>query len=379
MIKRIGTIIICILLIATCLVIVLPVGNLNASVNELTIDKVGILPYNWKGNFDDGTIFNQQNLKNISPIQNLYNVNITVTDSAQGQGRTLGSDSDDTKVLSEHNYSKKYALIVVGKTYNDNESNNLNDGADDMGNLLQSYGFNIIRYCCPSITDFSGALSSIGKKVKHNDLFVLLLLGHGSNKDGQTYFQLNNEQSPYDEVWDYNLGSWLDSIDCEQIILIQCCHSGGFINDISKESWDDHRIICTACKEDENYGFLPYNWEKGWIQTFVKGLSGSADYNRDRFYSIEEAFRYSSIAFTYNKQHPLLDDNCDDEGHNHLDDGYTRGLESGKDGFYSASVSLNSGPKYKSYYFFISSIFQFFKKLIHHFPIYENMLNQILI
>jgi hypothetical protein len=328
--KRIGTILICMLFLASSLVIVFSVEYVKASRNTHTIDT----------------------------------------------GKTLDLVSEDTKILTEHNYSKKYALIVVGKTYNDNESKNLNDGADDMENLLQAYEFSIIRYYCPSITDFSDALSSIGKKVQDNDLFILLLLGHGDNKDGKTYLQLNNEHSPYDELWDYNIGSWLDSIDCEQIILIQCCHSGGFINDISKESWDDHRIICTSCKEDEKYGYLPYDWERGWIQTFVKGLGGSADYNRDGFYSIEEAFRYSSRAFTYNIQHPLLDDNCDDEGHNHLDEGYTRGIESGKDGFYSASVSLNSGPKYKSYSFFMSSLFQFFKKLTNRFSFFEKILKQ---
>lgn len=119
----------------------------------------------------------------------------------------------------------------------------------------------------------------------------------------------NNASSGEYRLYDYELKDLSFNINAKRIIFIlQPCHSGGFINDLSKEN----HVIITSCNEGEVAG--------DFLGPFNNGLDGAADLNSDGKISLSEAFVYGSE----NKReyfpdiYPLIDDNGDKIGHKNI-------------------------------------------------------------
>jgi hypothetical protein len=131
----------------------------------------------------------------------------------------------------------------------------------------------------------------------------------------------NNESSSDYKLYDYELKEYTFNLNARRIVFIlQPCHSGGFINDLSKEN----HVIIASCGEAEVAG--------DFLGHFNDGLEGSADLNpKDGKISLAEAFKFGSdnIDEYYPDIYPLIDDNADKIGSVDL---------SGEDGKISAKI-----------------------------------------
>ncbi len=120
----------------------------------------------------------------------------------------------------------------------------------------------------------------------------------------------NNVSSGEHRLYDYELKEFTFNINARRILFIlQPCHSGGFINDLSKEN----HIIITSCNEGEVAG--------DFLGPLNNGLDGEADLNADEKISLSEAFMYGleNIREYYPKIYPLIDDDGDKIGHKNID------------------------------------------------------------
>lgn len=134
-----------------------------------------------------------------------------------------------------------------------------------------------------------------------------------SMKDMVTYFLFPMRNDSF-RLYDWELAEYIENINAKRLIfLLQPCHSGGFINELSGVN----HIICTSCRENE-LGM------QSWIEPFIQGLSGQADGNGDLKISVLEAYEYAARKVLEHTtiEHPLLDDNDDGIGHHFSEGGY---------------------------------------------------------
>ena len=132
-------------------------------------------------------------------------------------------------------------------------------------------------------------------------------------------------------VYDWELAEYVENIHAgKKIFLMQPCHSGGFINELS----GINHIVCTSSREQELA-------TASWIEPFIQGLQGKADANGDFKVSLLEAYEYTArkVQEKTSAEHPLLDDNDDGRGHHFTEVGYNP-TEPNNDGYVAARTYL---------------------------------------
>jgi hypothetical protein len=113
---------------------------------------------------------------------------------------------------------------------------------------------------------------------------------------------------------DEDLKEYVKDVKAKKIFLLQPCHSGGFIDDLSA----DNHIVCTSARG--------YEKDAGWIGPFNRGLSKEENADvitNDGEATVLEAYMYA-VDFVlkhspHGSQHPLIDDDGDAEGHYYAD------------------------------------------------------------
>ncbi len=153
------------------------------------------------------------------------------------------------------------------------------------------------------------AFLEIGSRIKPEDDFYLLMIGHGSFYQGATKFQIPGPDLTAEETQ-----TLLGKITARRIIILNSTScSAGFINALS----GTNRIISTATKSAVERN-APY-----WMEHFIEALaSGSADQDADNRISVLEACRQADalVQSHYTSEgllapeHALLDDNGDGAG-----------------------------------------------------------------
>ncbi len=355
------------------------VGEIDKPIQFTGSVEGGVGPYTWSWDFDDGKSSSVQNpshtYKKVAGKDQkwLYTVTLTVRDS---KGNT---DSDEAKVAIAEGYKNKYALIIRGPP--DSWGNGLDDAYlshsfDNMKSVLYSKGFEIIAYNQPLKSDFNQACLSLKDDVEKNDLLVVVMMGHGV-KDGGHKFYLNDYQYESERFLnDEELPNYLNGIKCRQLVVMFSCYSGGFVDDLSKNSNDLKRIVLTSSKSDE----MTYaGYKMDWLGNLMLGFlnDNAADYDGNSIVTIEESFRYATNSLSgsnSNNMHPLLDDNGDGEGHSIDDNLYYTVPIPGEDGFYATTSTLDSalaipGSKQKTIEYPLISRF------LSRFPLIQQLLH----
>lgn len=151
-------------------------------------------------------------------------------------------------------------------------------------------------------------------------------ISFGSNIIGtiQDILELLGLSKQPETLFDWEMANYINGIRGKFIFVLQPCHSGGFIEELSGEN----RIICTSARPRQIAGY-------GWIGQFRAALENNgvnADYNNDGNISIREAYEHANsiIQERYNRdtdpnkkpQHPLIDDNGDGIGSHFDESGY---------------------------------------------------------
>jgi hypothetical protein len=93
------------------------------------------------------------------------------------------------------------------------------------------------------------AIQSLAAKEDRNDLSVLYLIGHGGSNASYEVFI-----TPEGFISDKELAMAVDVFEGDLVIIIDCCHSGGFIEELRGRN----RIIMTACEKNE----LTYQYDE---------------------------------------------------------------------------------------------------------------------
>jgi hypothetical protein len=155
----------------------------------------------------------------------------------------------------------------------------------------------------------------IDERADDNDVVLLFFAGHGDEYSGNYYIAPYNALSDsYDnDIRDDELDSWLDALEPEtMVIILESCHSGGFIDDLS----DTGRIILTSSSSGESswqYRTLGHSVFSYYILEAFDNIE-QVDTNGDYEISAEEFFFYAErevVIYTQDKgilQHPKLDD-----------------------------------------------------------------------
>lgn len=191
-------------------------------------------------------------------------------------------------------------------------------------------------------------LRRIGERVRPGDDLVLVLLGHGSDRDGQARFNLVGP-----DVTATELATWLAGVKARRTVVVNTSSaSGGFVPALAGPG----RVVVTATKS----GFERNATQFG--EYFVRAIAtggtegtpgaegaegtsgiGGADTDKDGRLSVLEVFEYArrEVARACEQEkrllteHALLEDDGDGKGS-------TEPSATGRDGALAASVFLTA-------------------------------------
>jgi len=340
--------------------------------------------YDWHWDFGDDTTSNKKNPSHTYSKAKLYTVTLTVTD---GNGNTA---SESVNAAIGKTYTNKYAIVLRGPSdpniANGNDEKYLDWAYDNMQMCLGVNGFQVYNLYQPDLADFNAACQSVSNKADKDDLFILVMMGHGIKDNGVHKFYINDRQYESERlIEETRIPAYINNIKCQQVVVMFSCHSGGFLDDLSRSDNDIRRIVITSSKKDEvTYG------GSGFLLSLMNGFLSveESDLDGNGIVTIEEIFRYASNSIDSslkNLMHPLLDDNGDTEGHTIYDVGYTQiPNDPGKDGFFSSITTLDCGPSFSSTPKAknkptILTILRFLQGLMDRFSILEQLLTMPLI
>ena len=148
--------------------------------------------------------------------------------------------------------------------------------------------------------DFENVLSELALKIKSEDLLFIHTNNHGGH-DGQ---QSNICCYPnWDTYTASDFSAKLHSLPQFKVLMVMMeqCHSGGFLNPIINNSPATWTHVAAACEEDKssiggaNFDPFALDWIAGITGHYADstGLSQEVDMNRDGRISAVEAFTYA--------------------------------------------------------------------------------------
>lgn len=166
------------------------------------------------------------------------------------------SEKDTYLTLSDSLYDgfgeKEYWAVLVGINNYPGQSNDLpysiNEITSFKNALLQGRNWlpSHIRIVSDKNATREGifdALEWLDEQEDENDVSVFYYVGHGSQDYG-----VNESLSVYNsKIYDEELDIQLDNLEGRVVIILDCCYSGGFIEELGQ--WK--RVILTACRKDE--------------------------------------------------------------------------------------------------------------------------------
>ena len=126
-----------------------------------------------------------------------------------------------------------------------NHNNNDEYENDFIDSITFPYSKNSIQRLFCDLTTQQYPEDNMPVLTEDDQLFVFLC-GHGSGQNGNSWFVLNKNN---DNIYDYELANYVRNIRCSQItFLIDCCYSGGFIDDLlnDTEALCKNRVVYTA-------------------------------------------------------------------------------------------------------------------------------------
>ena len=143
--------------------------------------------------------------------------------------------------------------------------------------------------------------------LSQTDSLFIYTTDHGGQDAGQdVHMYLWGE-----EITDDEFATEVDKVNCgDMMIVMEQCHSGGFIDDLSACG----RTIATACQHDETscgmdwltYDEFVYHWTAAVRGQTPDGTAVDADSNDDGHVSMQEAFVYARDNDTC-AEHPQYD------------------------------------------------------------------------
>ena len=167
-------------------------------------------------------------------------------------------------------------------------------------------------------TTFSNVATTMTNWAANPGKLFIYLVDHGGDSSGNGYFRLNASETLTAAQLDIWLDNLQDTYNNEVTVVIDCCHSGSFLDELSYGG-PAKRIVITSCSAGEATYFVAGGLVS-FSDAFFTGMLLGLD--------VESSFLQARDAMsTY--QTSLLDDTGD-------------GLYLGGDGAYAATVTIGS-------------------------------------
>ena len=172
-------------------------------------------------------------------------------------------------------------------------------------------------------------LAALARRVGPGDLVMIVLFGHGSERDGQARLNL-----PGPDLTGAELATMLEPLHAARTVVVNAASaSGGFVAPLSAKG----RVVITATRTGRESEATRFGGH--FVEAFT---GGGADTDKDGRVSMLEAWEYArrAVAREYQEagrlatEHALIDDNGDGQGS--LEPG-------GPDGALAARIAL--GPR----------------------------------
>jgi hypothetical protein len=218
--------------------------------------------------------------------------------------------------------SQRYAVVVSGVSFDSQHYKWFLNSTNMAYKLLKNNGYadENIYYLFENskelyvdyeatIDNFKKTSAELQKKATEKDDIVLFLIGHGSYRNTNSYYSLNDYS-----LSDIELAELFKGIKRNKLVFVfSPCNSGGFIDNLSGEN----TIVITSTRKDESN-------RAAFIEPFLTSFNGMGDLDKDRKVSFGEAFNYAcenvNEQFEDNgwytlTEHAQLDDNGDKTGH----------------------------------------------------------------
>ena len=128
----------------------------------------------------------------------------------------------------------------------------------DGGNWLDSH-IQVLTDNNATIDGVFNALKWLDENEDENDISIIYYAGHGSRNSSNERLQI------YDGyISDTDLDAKLDDMEGSMVIILDCCFSGGFIEEVGERG----RVVLTACQKD-SFTYQDYNLKSGIFGYFV--------------------------------------------------------------------------------------------------------------
>jgi hypothetical protein len=148
------------------------------------------------------------------------------------------------------NFRKDYRAVLIGINdypgfagdlpYSINEITSFKKTLINKGNWIES-DIIMIKDNEANHSNITNTLEWLGEQESSLDVSIIYFVGHGGKIDKNYTF------SAYDKkIFDYELDEIFDSYDGRIILILDCCHSGGFIEKVKGRG----RMIMAACDKD---------------------------------------------------------------------------------------------------------------------------------
>lgn len=182
-----------------------------------------------------------------SPIKSWYNLSCVYTALINGFGFIeANNDNDKSNIFVIAPYDVKYSIEqhyheLYQNPLDLNSNNNTYSEDDFLDDNLFPYSKQTIENIFANLSGENNTTYVIPELNENDQLFVFLC-GHGSTSNNNSYFKiLDNNNNNNGNLYDYELANWIRNIKCSQMtFLIDCCYSGGFIDDIM----NDGNAVC---------------------------------------------------------------------------------------------------------------------------------------
>ncbi len=165
---------------------------------------------------------------------------------------SIESDTHLTLVDSHSSEETEYWAVLVGINNYPGQSKDLPYSINEISSFKNAllHGENWLPSHIQVLSDKNAsregifdALEWLDEQEDENDVTVFYYIGHGSQD-----YNRNESLSVYDsKISDKELDEQFDNLEGRVVIILDCCHSGGFIEELGQMK----RVILTACSKDE--------------------------------------------------------------------------------------------------------------------------------
>jgi len=134
-----------------------------------------------------------------------------------------------------------YPGVTSDLPYSINEIMSFKDTLLDGGNWNES-NIHVLTDNDATKANIFNELEWLNSNADKNDISIFYYAGHGVQSSNNEYLAV------YDElISDEELDEELDNFESRITVILDACHSGGFIEEVGKRG----RVILTACRKDE--------------------------------------------------------------------------------------------------------------------------------